>query len=201
MWFVTFVGLPAVNELINRAKWTQAQSIFQALLRALLLPFGKVPVLGDVLRAMATPPPPPLLDPLDLPPPPRAGSEKGFAELHVAIILLLLGAAIFGLVCTVGCGPAGKQYALDYAACMETKGLQVAAGLLNKVDNVLNSGDPQAAAIDSLEQLAGGAGIDATICAVSSWLKSNQAPAGMHAAEKPGVVTAKAWLAKHGVKT
>jgi hypothetical protein len=55
VWLVTLVALPVANELIQRAKWTRAQSILQAVARAMLLPFGKVPVLGSVLQAFAGP--------------------------------------------------------------------------------------------------------------------------------------------------
>jgi hypothetical protein len=55
VWLVTLVALPVANELIQRAKWTRAQSILQAVARAMLLPFGKVPVIGSVLQAFAGP--------------------------------------------------------------------------------------------------------------------------------------------------
>lgn len=60
VWIVTCLVLPALNEVINRAKWTQAQSIFQGVMRALVAtPLGKIPVIGTVLSTMAQPPPPP----------------------------------------------------------------------------------------------------------------------------------------------
>jgi hypothetical protein len=54
-WFVMFVVLPGLNELVNRAKWTQAQSLMQVTFRALLkLPLvARVPVFGDLLRSLA----------------------------------------------------------------------------------------------------------------------------------------------------
>lgn len=61
VWLISLVVLPVVNELVNRTRATAAQSLLQAVARALAVPFGRVPVLGDVLRYLSgpTPAPPP----------------------------------------------------------------------------------------------------------------------------------------------
>lgn len=87
VWLVTLVALPLANELVQRAKWTRAQSILQAVARAMLVPFGRVPVIGSVLLAFAgrdDEPPSPL---------PPASSMLAVAGLSAALgYAVLLGA-------------------------------------------------------------------------------------------------------------
>lgn len=86
VWILAFGVLPLLNELLQRAKWTRAQSILQGIARVLLVPFGKVPVLGDVFRALAGPAAAP---PEEGGPPPPAGPPPAVLVLLVASLGLL----------------------------------------------------------------------------------------------------------------
>lgn len=56
LWAWLLLSMPAVNEAINRSKWTRAQSLWQgAWLIVRISPFGKIPIVGEVIAKMALP--------------------------------------------------------------------------------------------------------------------------------------------------
>ncbi len=56
LWLWALGVMPVVNELINRSKWTKAQSIWQFLWRFVAAtPLSKVPAIGSVIQMMALP--------------------------------------------------------------------------------------------------------------------------------------------------
>lgn len=122
-WSVMVV-LAIVNEIILRAKWTRALSIFQAPFVAVLrMPvlgdvLGRLPIVGGVLRWLAgIDPPKPAIE---LPPTIRSG-EGGFVIVQV-IVQVLVTAVLFmmfmvGLSLLAGCaaGADGARQAVAQA--------------------------------------------------------------------------------------
>jgi hypothetical protein len=106
VWIVTLVALPILNEIVQRAKWTRAQSILQAPPRMLLRAgFGSVPILGEMLRALANEKPP-----QDPPEPPAMSG---------AAVVLVLAGLVFAATLS-GC--AMSDYArADLAITAQTK--------------------------------------------------------------------------------
>jgi hypothetical protein len=110
------------------------------------------------------------------------------------VVLMLLGALGLALVAMFGCGPAGKQVALNVAAC-------VAGQLPSAVSSII----PQVSAAiagtatdwtGALTTIGTTAGVDAVLCALKAIL-------GQRASGAPDPIArarAEAWLAAHGVK-
>jgi hypothetical protein len=77
VWLVTLVALPLANEGIRLSKSTTAQSIYHLVIKAMLKPFGALPLIGDILRVFDAPAPAPAPQPTD---PPQLTEIKGGKE-------------------------------------------------------------------------------------------------------------------------
>jgi hypothetical protein len=108
LWIVTFVVLPGLNELVNRMKWTRAQSILQAVIGVLLkLPVvGRVWIIGDVLRAVATPPAGGMTKLADTVAEPHQLRRPDGGAARMGVVLGIAGIALAFMLAS-GCGEGG----------------------------------------------------------------------------------------------
>jgi hypothetical protein len=184
---LSYIALPVINELIQRAKGIKAQSLYQAVGNGLAKsPLYAIPVLKQLIDLMTTPEPAPL-------PAPVLPKEGGFIDVALMVTLGAVG-GLAVLLMVNGCS-FGQKVGINVAACTAGQVPAAVASILPDVQIAIAGGSPHWA--DDLEAIGVKAGMDAVMCAVKALLGDTRllgSPQGSLVK-----VRAEAFLAAHGV--